>query len=340
MPNRSEFSRRHLLRAGAASAVGISGIGTVSAIDDVTEEVDNADAADDVTDAVEDPAAVVESADQIHPPELEDQTEIVPVSGVPETATTIRPGSQLLIDYPNTDTTSGCTADFVWRSGGTYYLGTAGHCFLPEGDADQTTARNHESGFDVGQLNVRVCLECTFGGLSGKTMEGETVELGDVAFARDTNPDPDDETGVGHDFGLVEIPRTAVDEGLVDPSVPQFGGPHGVANGAIPTGQTVCKYGAGVGHGETFATMGANGSSLGDLETDGAWFAALRATPGDSGAPLQSTKAGAGVEGDDAGGVLTHLTATGVAGTTMARCQELTATDAGLDIAPVLAGEL
>ena len=54
------------------------------------------------------------------------------------------------------------------------------------------------------------------------------------------------------------------------------------------------------------------------------------------GSPLQSTTAGTGPEGELAAGILTHITATGTAGTTMGRCREMVSTDVGLDISVVL----
>lgn len=351
MPDKNELTRRRLLQAGTGTAVGFGGIGTVSAIEGVTDEVETPEAVDDVADEVPadetaaaevaEPEAVVASADRVPILEVEDRTETVPLSGIPEQASPVRPGSQLFVHNPTEGTVAACTANFVWRSSGTYFLGTAGHCFLPEGDASEDAARAHEEGYDVSQLEVSMCADCTLGGATGLTvMSGSTFALGDVAYARASSRDPGGGTNVGNDFGLVEIPDAAVDRGLVDPSVPQFGGPRGVAGGAIPAGSPVNKYGAGIGNGETFATMGANGSSLGDLGTDHAWFAGIRATPGDSGAPLQSTRAGGGLEGDDAGGVLTHLTTNGIAGTTMDRGRQLVSADLGLGIQPVLAGRL
>jgi hypothetical protein len=79
---------------------------------------------------------------------------------------------------------------------------------------------------------------CTFGGgtaLSG--LEGETVELGDVVYARQSR-DGDD---IGNDFGLVEIPSDA--EHLVDPSMPTWGGP--TERGEVNVGETVVRYGNG-----------------------------------------------------------------------------------------------
>ena len=281
-----------------------------------------------------------ESAERVPCLAVEDETDTVTVAGgIPERASGIRPGSQMFITFPD-GTTAGCTANFVWRDGGgDLYIGAAGHCFLPSdknASANaQRTAESDSDVYDVSQLDVSVCADCTVGGATGLTFTGTTIALGDVAYARQNLPDGSE---VGHDFGLVRIPSAA--ESAVDPSLPQFGGPTGVSKGAVPAGLPVNQYGAGVANGEVFPTMGSNGVSEGDLGTSESWYAAVRASPGDSGSPLQATEAGTGVEGGDAAGILTHLTATGTAGTTMGRCVEMVQTDIGLGIETVLAGEI
>ena len=318
MRDRDELTRRNLLRASAATAAGVGVVGTASAGDAVDRR---------------------ESAERIPCLEVEDDTDTVAGGGVPERASGIRPGSQMFITFPD-GTTAGCTANFVWRDSiGDLYIGAAGHCFLPsDKNASENAQRDAESDediYDVGQLDVSVCDDCAVGGATGLTFTGTTIALGDVAYARQNLPDGSE---VGHDFGLVRIPSSAED--AVDPSLPQFGGPSGVSEGAVPAGLPVNQYGAGVANGEVFPTMGSNGVSEGDLGTSESWYAAIRASPGDSGSPLQATEAGTGVEGGDAAGILTHITATGTAGTTMGRCVEMVQTDIGLGIETVLAGEI
>ncbi|PSQ36310.1 hypothetical protein BRD11_01470 [Halobacteriales archaeon SW_12_69_24] len=284
------------------------------------------------TDGVEDPEAVRNSAERIPCLSVADRTTTVQ-SGVPERASGIRPGSQMFIRFPD-GSTAGCTANFVWQdTAGDQYVGAAGHCFLPEGtNASENARRSGESDsevYDVSQLSVSVCEDCAFGGATGLTVRGRTIELGDVVYARQNLPDG---SAVGHDFGLVRIPDGAE---AVDPSMPQFGGPTGVSDGAVAAGTPVNQYGAGVGNGEVFASQGSNGVSQGDLGSPESWYAAVRASPGDSGSPLQSTRAGTVLEGELAAGILTHITAAGTAGTTIGRCVELVATDVGLDIAVV-----
>jgi len=190
---------------------------------------------------------------------------------------------------------------------------------------------------------VWVCADCDFGGATtvfgvrgagrqvGAEDTVEVIELGDVVYAR--QEEPGGGSGVGHDFGLVKIPEDKRD--LVDPSMPQWGGPTGVSLDPVPEGEPVHQYGAGVGNGEVFPTMGSTGVSFGG--NDDAWFAGIRASPGDSGSPLVGDEAASGPPvGGPAAGILTHLSSGGTAGTTIGRCKEMVREDIGLDVEVVL----
>lgn len=332
MPTDDNVTRRYLLRASAATAAGMGSIGAASA---------------SPTDSVPADEELQNRAERVPRLTVEDRTETVPVSGLPEQATGIRPGSQMLINFAD-GTTAGCTANFIWRdaqggdSGGSLYIGAAGHCFLPEGPADQRAQRQHEDGENLNKLidSVKVCADCTFGGAMGLiVVEGAVIELGQVAYARWGNPAEDDDSPVGHDFGMVEIKHNQED--AIDPSMPQFGGPNAVSEGAVDPGQPINQYGAGVGNGEVFPTMGSHGVSFGDGGSDDrAWYGGIRASPGDSGSPIQSTTAGEGIEGDEAAGILTHITGSGIAGTTIGRCKEMVKEDINRVIEVVKAGDL
>jgi len=333
-----DVSRRNLLRACAASAAGLGTIGTAAA------EAGTA-------------APEVRRIPCLDLTGVEDRTTTISATEpVPEQATGIRPGSQMFMEFPD-GTVAGCTANFIWRDPGettgpggrasenadevgiedsengstgddTYSIGAAGHCFLPEGtDASENARRDGESDddvFDVTRVTVKVCADCTVGGATGLNgFGGEAYELGEVAYARQALPDG---TQVGHDFDIVEIPEGPCD--AVDPSLPQFGGPTGVEDGAVPEGETVRQYGAGVGNGEVFPTMASRGVSEGNLGFENRWYAGIRATPGDSGSPLEEYQPPAGT---DAAGVLTHLSAFGTAGTTIPRCIEMPKED-GFDL--------
>jgi hypothetical protein len=321
---KKDLTRRSVLRTGAVAA-GLGSMGSASALLD-----------DDSTDDDLDPASVdvdeeLASAERLPPSDMTDvrpglESVSAEDASVPERASGISPGSMLFITRADSSGTAGCTANFVWRGAdGTLYLGSAGHCFLPS-DAD--AGQNAGGSYDTSQVTVEVCLDCTFGGLTALSgLEGTVMELGAVAYARQSQ-DGDD---VGNDFGLVEIPAAAED--LVAPAMPTFGGP--TEEGAVDLGEDVCHYGNGVAFGETFVTKPRTGAGVGNFD-DGSWLAELAASPGDSGSAVQGCRVGStGIQGVEAAGILTHLTAAGVAGTNETKAEEM-ATQAGLDVEPVL----
>ena len=85
MRDKDELTRRSLLRASAATAAGIGGVGTASATETTDGDLDRR-----------------ESAERVPCLEVEDETETATVaSGVPEQASGIRPGSQMFIAFPD-----------------------------------------------------------------------------------------------------------------------------------------------------------------------------------------------------------------------------------------------
>lgn len=324
-----DLSRRRVLQAGAA-AVGLGGFTTGTASGKVIEGgIDGT------------------SSDVRQIPCLDLTGEDIgtdrETSGLPERARGVRPGSLMLVHFPG-GTTAGCTSNFVWRDTSQdppgLYIGAAGHCFLPSGaNASKNAKRSVETNsdvYDVSGLEVELCTNCSFGGALGNfVVEGTTVGLGEVAYARQRLPDGRD---VGHDFGVVEIPATLED--AVDPSMPQWGGPTGVTNDPVSPGEPVHQYGAGIGNGEVYQTRGRTGVSGGSRENSAGWVATMRGSPGDSGSPLVSSRTPSTLlpEGENAAGILTHLVLssrlfeTGTAGTTIGRCKELASTDVGFDL--------
>lgn len=227
---------------------------------------------------------------------MADATTTIPLHLVtPAMAQNIGPGSHLLIEIPG-EGTFGCTANFVWAGGATRYLGAAGHCFIPA-----TTMATHGPGadYDASGVVVSVCVSnCSFGGMSGFTVTGTLVELGRVAYARQTDVDGD----VGNDFGVVALPAALAS--MVRPSMPVWGGPSTVET--VEPGVPLCHYGNGVGVGESFATMARAG--VGGGSNDTYWMGDLAAAPGDSGSAVVTCGTDAsGVHGRGAAGILTHL---------------------------------
>jgi hypothetical protein len=223
-------------------------------------------------------------------------TTTVPLAAVtPAMAENIGPGSHLIIEIPSAGT-FGCTANFVWASGATRYLGAAGHCFIPEG-----TTATHGPGADFNASGVRVSVcvsNCSFGGETGFTLTGNLVVLGAVAYARQTAADGD----VGNDFGVVTIPAALASQ--VRPSMPVFGGP--TTTEEVVQFEPLCHYGNGVIVGETFLTMARVGVAGG--ATPSYWMGDLAAAPGDSGSAVVTCEVnGTDLRGRGAAGVLTHL---------------------------------
>jgi hypothetical protein len=163
----------------------------------------------------------------------------------------IRPGSMMISPFI-------CTMNYIFQSGSTLAIGTAGHCL--EG-------------------NEPVVLLTVAPGGENPVL----VELGRTLLKRDG--------GIGHDYGLVEIPPNL--HNFVFPTIAAVGGPCGVFTGGDP--QPVAHYGHGlvVGTGGTprvgmgIELTGREFAGL-DLEWDSdsiAWAGLL--SPGDSGSPVR-----------------------------------------------------
>jgi hypothetical protein len=119
------------------------------------------------------PAAATESNIQLVPARIDltkevDKTATIPPEVVtPEAARNIGPGSALLITIPD-EGRFGCSANFVWSSGGKTYLGAAGHCFIP---ADKKSTHGAGADYDASGVTVEACVEgCETGFRSGITL--------------------------------------------------------------------------------------------------------------------------------------------------------------------------
>lgn len=228
----------------------------------------------------------------------EDGTTVIPLHLVtPEAAGDIGPGSAIVITIPD-EGRFGCTANFVWRDGGTLYLGAAGHCFLP---ADRSATHGEAADYDASGVEVIVCIEDCEGNFRTNLLVGTWAELGTVAYARQTNPNGDEQ--VGHDFGVVAIPDEVAD--LVRADMPVWGGPTGVDD-ELERLEPGCHYGHGLGAGEVFLTKARVG--VGGGSDHKFWMGDFAGAPGDSGSGLVSCESDAlGFHGLGAVGVLTHL---------------------------------
>lgn len=182
-------------------------------------------------------------------PELEEQ--VLAAAGIPVAAPLdaplpseigIRPGSWMISPY-------GCTMNFVFGKGGTFGIGTAGHC------TDKT-----------GQHVILLTL-------APGTSNPVLVDIGTVVARRDN--------GIGDDFALVSI--NPVLYPWVSATTALIGGPCGAYAGSGP--ETVAHY----GHGLAIGTGGTPrvGVALTWKATAFGWDGA--AIFGDSGSPVRVT---------------------------------------------------
>jgi hypothetical protein len=225
-----------------------------------------------------------------------DDTEDFDLTLIPQAPRNLGPGTPIIITIPNVGR-FGCSANFVWKSGGKLYLGSAGHCFLPE---ELKSTHGAGADYDASGVVVEACVEGCEGNFRTARLVGKLVTLGRVAYARQT--DPTGQEPVGNDFGVVEIPAHL--EPLVRPEMPVWGGPKGTEQ--MEFGKFACHFGNGVVVGETFLTkarVGLGGGSEPDY-----WMGDFAGAFGDSGSGIVGCESTlVGFQGKGAIGVLTHL---------------------------------
>jgi len=296
--NDKGFGRRDLLRTGAG-AFTLAGISGLAAGDAEAAEFDPENAEFKTLGPLD-----------ITGTELEERLEVVDTARGDPTSAGIGPGAPVFMQYFDASrnrVTAMCTANFVWKDVANdynnrsnfngYYLGLAGHCFMPLGSdsyyarrkwASQTAGGDYPARKDPDLegdgkdgyegIKVSVCTNCIDGGGSllftrpDQKAAGaiKTVELGDVVYAREENDKSDgveSDNAVGFDFGIVEIP--AEFEEYVDPSMPVWGGP--IKTGRFDDVGTseVLQYGNGVGAGETIATKNRAGTAAFNFGREG-----------------------------------------------------------------------
>jgi hypothetical protein len=180
-----------------------------------------------------------------------------------------------------------CTANFVFTEGGHVYLGYAAHCAglgLPT-DTD---------GCDAGSHPLRTPVR-----ISGATRSGTLAYSSWLTMQRVREADPN--ACAYNDFALVLI--DPADHGLVNPSIPHWGGPNGTNTAGTTLGSTVYSYGnSSLRLGLTVLSP-KTGISLG--RSGGGWthpaYTLTPGIPGDSGSAMLDS-------GGRAAGVLSTLT--------------------------------
>ena len=147
---------------------------------------------------------------------------------------------------------AGCTANFIFTDGASFYVGTAGHCSNSVGES--------------------------------VTMQVDTTTIADVGTVTKRTPHPAGDGIPGSDFTLIRIDPAVQARWGLNPAIPVVGGPNGVYSGCGP--ETVRHY----GHGYVAAV--AQGKPSAGLATnwfDNAYGWTGFGLPGDSGSPVVTT---------------------------------------------------
>jgi hypothetical protein len=187
----------------------------------------------------------------------------------------IHPGVQLF--------TAGaqCTANFIYTDGASTYIGQAAHC-------SGTGAATSTNGCTSQSLPTGTPVEITGASKPGTMVYNSWITM-------QANGEKDPETCAYNDLALVQVDPADVDK--INPSVPGFGGPVGVAS-LGGTGSTVYSYGNSELRGGIQKLSPKQGVVV--QRTPGGWSTSLYTLtpgiPGDSGSGfLTATGAAAGV---------------------------------------------
>ena len=205
---------------------------------------------------------------------------VVPTSGAtaaarwaPTDRALIHPGVQMYTKGAQ------CTGNFVFTDArGRVYLGYAAHC-AGRGEATDTDGCTAPSR----PLGTRV----RFADGGSPADGGETVGRGRLVYSSWLTMQRRGSAGANrcayNDFALVRVGRAHV--GKVNPSVPSWGGPTGVATAGTAAGDTVYSFGSSSLRGGIEELSPKQGTSLG--QEGGGWSHAVYTlapgVPGDSG---------------------------------------------------------
>lgn len=183
----------------------------------------------------------------------------------PAASATIHPGIQTY--------TAGaqCTANFVFTDAtGATYLGQAAHC-AGTGSSTQT------DGCTSPSLPLGTAVQGADGKRIGTLAYSSWLTMQQVTHEKDSN------TCAYNDLALIKVDASRVGE--VNPSVPFFGGPSGLATAGTQFGDTVLSYGNSSLRLGISLLSPKQGYSLGD--TGGGWshqvYTVTPGIPGDSG---------------------------------------------------------
>jgi hypothetical protein len=173
-----------------------------------------------------------------------------------------------------------CTANFVYTdASGGVYLGQAAHC-SSKGSSTET------NGCKAKSLPLGTPIyagDLVNGGIQKGTLIGTLAYNSWLAMQKKHEKDVN--TCAYNDLALIKI--NAAQVANVNPTVPFWGGPNGLAAGVSKQGERVFTYGNSILRGGISALSPKTGVSLGDMEGTGGWsqsvYTVSPGIPGDSG---------------------------------------------------------
>jgi hypothetical protein len=209
----------------------------------------------------------------------------------PEGSATIHPGVMTLTNAPSfVGGASQCTANFVFTdAAGNVYLGQAAHCSSTGEDTETNgcTTKSLPLGTPIYSGDI------VNGGLQNGTQIGTLAYNSWIAMQSAHESDPN--TCAFNDLGLIEIAPAQVKN--VNPTVPFWGGPQGLAPAVSTSGEQVYSYGNSILRLGISALSPKTGLSLGEQEASGGWSQGLYTLtpgiPGDSGSAFMNASGNA-----------------------------------------------
>jgi len=199
----------------------------------------------------------------------------------PAGSATIHPGVMTFTGAPSfLGGAAQCTANFVFTdASGNVYLGQAAHC-------SSTGSDTETNGCSTKSLPIGTQIytgDLVKGGVENGTLVGTLAYNSWVTMQ--AKGEKDANTCAFNDLALIKVDAAKV--ATVNPTVPFWGGPNGLAPGISATGGQVYTYGNSILRGGISVLSPKTGVSLGDLEETGGWseqlYTVTPGIPGDSG---------------------------------------------------------
>jgi hypothetical protein len=199
----------------------------------------------------------------------------------PEGSAVIHPGVMTFTGASSfLEGASQCTANFVFTdSSGNVYLGQAAHCSSTGSDTETNgcSTKSQPLGTPI------YTGEIVNGGVQNGTRVGTLAYNSWIAMQ--SAKEKDANTCAYNDLALIKVDAAKV--AAVNPTVPFWGGPNGLAPGVSASGERVFTYGNSILRLGVSALSPKTGVSLGEFESTGGWsqqlYTVTPGIPGDSG---------------------------------------------------------